>query len=104
MTAKKIIILPFAEVDIKETILFYKEKQKDELAAFFLKSLDETLRLVVKNPIAFPIVKFDLRKTIINKFPYWIYYVFSEGTIYVLAVFHEKRNPKVWQKRRIIKH
>lgn len=103
MTSKKIIILPFAEVDIKESVSFYRE-ENEELAMAFLKCLEDTLKLILRNPEAYTAVKFNIRKAILGKFPFGIFYVISEGTICILAVFHEKRNPELLKKRRMKKH
>ena len=102
MAAKNIIILPFAEVDIKESVSFYRE-ENEELASVFLKCLDDTFRLTLRNPEAYTTVKFNVRKAVLGKFPFSIFYVLSDGTIFILAVFHEKRNPELWKKRRLKK-
>jgi toxin ParE1/3/4 len=103
MIVKKIIILPFAEVDIKESVSFYRE-ENEKIAMAFLKCLDEAFRLILRNPETYPLVKFNIRKVVLGKFPFGIFYVLSEGTIYILAVFHEKRNPDLLKKRRMGKH
>jgi len=96
---KRLIILPFAEIDIKDTIYYYKEIS-DTLEKDFIKILDLSFLEIMKNPDSFPKVKYDIRKFVVNKFPYCIFYVDDKEAIYVLAVFHDKRNPKDWVKRR----
>jgi plasmid stabilization system protein ParE len=97
---KRIIILPFAELDIKQTVSYFEEISVD-LKLDFIKIIDRSFKEITTNPDTYPIIKYDIRKFIIDRFPFCIYYIHSDEIIYVLAVFHDKRNPKIWQKRRI---
>jgi plasmid stabilization system protein ParE len=97
---KKLIILPFAEIDIKDTVSYYKALS-DELDKDFINNIDSSFKEILKNPEAFPIEKYDIRKFVIDKFPFCIYYIDNIDTLYVLAIFHDKRNPKDWTKRRL---
>lgn len=99
---KNMIILPFAEKDIKATVFYYKEQNKG-LEIAFIDILDSSLKEILKNPEAFPIVKFDIRKFVIRKFPFCIYYIDSVDNLYIIAVFHDKRIPKEWSSRRLKK-
>jgi plasmid stabilization system protein ParE len=40
-----------------------------------------------------------LRRTLIRRFPYQIFFILEKNRIVVLAVFHTKRRPKRWQAR-----
>jgi len=59
--------------------------------------------VIRENPTAFPKIKFEIRKFVINDFPYCIYYIEKIKAIYIIAVFHVKRNPVIWEKRNIVK-
>lgn len=96
----KIIILPYAELDIKESINFYKEKSQ-KTALEFIESLNIAFNKIVDNPQTFPITKTDIRKYIMKKFPFCIYFINKNDIIYILAVFHSKRNPSVWEERNL---
>ncbi len=97
---KKLIILPFAEIDIKDTVSYYKELN-DGLDGDFINAIDSSFKEILKNPEAFPIAKYDIRKFVVGKFPFCIYYIDNVDTLYILAIFHDKRNPKDWTKRRL---
>jgi plasmid stabilization system protein ParE len=45
------------------------------------------------------IVRQDVRKAGVKRFPYSIYYRDEPTRIVVLAVFHGRRDPRVWQAR-----
>ena len=100
---KRMIILPDAEIDIKETVKYYKERSKG-LEKEFVKLIDSSIHDINKNPEAFPVVKYDIRKYVVTKFEFCIYFIDRIDVLYIIAVFHDKRNPKDWQKRRILRN
>jgi plasmid stabilization system protein ParE len=95
---RKILILPFAEQDIKDSVSHYKD-QGHGLEKHFLKVIDQAFRIISENPSYFPYVKKRIRKFVIKGFPFCIFYIVQEEDIYILAVFHNKRNPKNWKSR-----
>ena len=95
---RKIIILPFAELDIKDSIIDYVNKEVG-LDKKFLTILNQAFQIISENPFSFPIIKQTIRKFVIKDFPFNIYYIVNEDHIFILAVFHNKRNPKIWKYR-----
>jgi len=66
--------------------------------------LDETLRAVAaisESPTAWPVVirKRSVRKFLLARFPYAVYYVPREDEVLVLAVAHGSRRPGYWRHR-----
>jgi plasmid stabilization system protein ParE len=61
--------------------------------------VDETVARIVKNPRVFPVVLNDIRRAIVKRFPYAIYYEIRENELLVLAIFHSKRDPQQWRLR-----
>ena len=95
---KRIIILPFAEEDIKDSAKYYSEKEKD-LDKQFLRVINQAFRLISDNPQSFPEVKMNIRMFVVKNFPFNIFYTVRNDSIFILAVFHMKRDPKRWKKR-----
>jgi plasmid stabilization system protein ParE len=96
----KVIILPFAELDIRDSVNYYSNTEEG-LDRKYLKVINHAFLLISENPLSFPIIKHNIRRFAIKKFPFNIFYVFENNTVYILAVFHTKRNPKVWKTRKI---
>jgi plasmid stabilization system protein ParE len=46
------------------------------------------------------VVRADIRRVVARRFPYAVYYRRREDRIVVLAVFHGRRHPRIWQARR----
>lgn len=98
MKKTDLVILEFAEKDIIESYNFYKS-QSTKLGNAFKESLDYSLQNLLENPIVYPIEFKLVRKFVMNIFPFNIFYINEENTVYILAVFHQKRNPDIWKKR-----
>jgi len=94
----KLIIKPLAEIDAKEAMLWYNDKLEG-LGREFLLSLDAKINAIQRNPKQFPIKYKNIRRALIDRFPYGIFYIIENETIYILAIIHTKRNPTTWKKR-----
>jgi toxin ParE1/3/4 len=94
----ELIISPEAEADMGEAFNWYEEKFS-ALGSDFLLNVDAALQAILRNPEQFPLVHKTIRRTLIRRFPYQIFFVLETSRIVVLAVFHAKRNPKRWKGR-----
>jgi plasmid stabilization system protein ParE len=97
---RRLIVLPFAEIDIKETVSYFSSV-RDDLDHDFIEAIDSSFQEILSNPEAFPIAKYDIRKFVMVKFPFCIYFIERREAVYILSVFHDKRNPREWQKRKL---
>ncbi len=95
---RSLIIRPEAELDMREAYAWY-EKQVPGLGANFLLNVDAALRSLQRNPLQHPAVYQGIRRFLVRRFPYGIFYVVEEKQLVILAVFHAKRDPKSWQVR-----
>jgi len=94
----KLIIKPLAEIDAKEAMLWYNDKLEG-LGREFLLSLDAKINAIQRNPKQFPIKYKNIRRALIDRFPYGIFYIIENETVYIIAIIHTKRNPTTWKKR-----
>ena len=92
------IIKPFAEVDLDDAFVWY-EYQKDGLGLEFMLCFDATIERIKRNPFHVATVDTEIRSAMINRAPYEIIYCIEQKNIFILAVFHQSRNPKTWQDR-----
>ena len=76
------------------------ERERSGLGEAFLAEVDQALRKIAGNPDSFPEVLKGVRKAVVRRFPYCLYFRVRGETIIVLAVFHSARNPTVWQARK----
>ena len=93
-----LIINPFAQLEIREAKNWYN-LQKENLGDEFLYEIKNTIQRIQTKPFQFPLERREIRKAVLNKFPYSIFFFISESIINVFAVFHASRNPMLWKSR-----
>lgn len=52
-----------------------------------------------RTPNAYTPIHCDIRRALLRKFPYAIFYFTEADRVIVLACFHARRNPQEWQNR-----
>src|SRR5207302_8271519 len=88
----QIILRPEAESDLSNTYLWYEEIRPG-LGTEFLRSVDASLLAAQRYPFSFPRVHKQIRRALLRRFPYELFYFVHKRTIIVLACFHFKRDP-----------
>jgi len=96
--AYKLSIRKEAEADIAEAYRYY-ESCRENLGDEFISCIGETISRIHNYPKQFRTVLDTVRRALIRKFLYGIYYTINKNEIIVLAVVHARRNPKHWQSR-----
>jgi plasmid stabilization system protein ParE len=66
----------------------------------FVIEIERCSRIIKANPLAYPIIRENIRKAVVIKFPYSILYYVDKNTVYILAVMHQKRKPTYWAERK----
>lgn len=95
----KVIVKPLAEIDLEEAVRWYA-LENDELAETFLFEFRDAVQAVSRSPLGFQKRYLSIRAFAMKRFPYNIYYMIDKETMFILAVLHYKKNPKLWRKRR----
>lgn len=96
---RDLIIRPKAEIELSDAFSWY-ENQVSGLGADYLNAVEASLYTIKRNPETCPVVHGTIRRCLIRRFPYAIFYLVEPSRIVVLAVFHVRRNPVDWKKRR----
>jgi len=65
----------------------------------FVRCIDDAIQEIKRNPELYPIEFENYRKKVLRRFPFKIVYEIFEDNIYILAVFHSRRNPEQFQSR-----
>jgi len=87
-----------ARVEFDEAFDWY-EQQQAGLGVDFLMCVAELLERIELLPEAYEVVFENVRRAVVRKFPYLILYKVEPVQVVILAVFHSKRDPQVWQER-----
>jgi plasmid stabilization system protein ParE len=86
-----------AQADIREAFFPYEERRQG-LGLEFLLQVDETMTRIAGNPLQFPQVLPGVRRALMRRFPFAVYFLEGEPTT-VVAVLHQRRHPGSWEKR-----
>lgn len=68
-------------------------------ASRFLEAVDDAMRRIEEAPERQPVIRGRLRRVLLGRFPYAIYYKVYPATISVVGVIHGHRHPDTWLKR-----
>ena len=95
-----VIISTEAESDLTHAYLWY-EKQVEGLGSGFLLCVDACIRNIARSPKTYQKVHKNIRRALIRKFPYGIFFIEQMDHIRIIAVFHASRDPSGWQSRKL---
>ena len=66
----------------------------------FVEALEHLIDLISDLPEAFPEIAVGLRRALLARFPYAVYYRLDSDLIDVIACLHTRRFPRRWAGRR----
>ena len=89
-----------AAQEFYEAIVFYNIQQQG-LGQEFTKEVQATIERIKQNPEAWTTVFSSkrARRCLTNRFPFGIIYQIRHDSILILAVWHQRRRPQIWQER-----
>ncbi|MBD2415889.1 recombinase [Nostoc calcicola FACHB-389] len=93
-----LVFRPEVREELDEAYSWY-ESQKPGLGDEFLDCVDETVNRISQMPESYVIVYGDIRRAVVRRFPYAVYYRIVSSRVIVTAIFHGRRDPKSWQTR-----
>ena len=87
-----------AKAEILET--FDRYFQSSPVAAQrFVDAVDDALAKIEEAPELFPVIRGRLRRALLRRFPYAVYFKVYPSTISVVGVIHGHRHPDTWLRR-----
>ena len=75
------------------------EERRAGLGVEFTVETDRCVTNAAEHPKMYALVRGDVRRVTSLRFPFSIYFRAELHRIVVLAVFHGRRNPLIWQSR-----
>lgn len=88
--------LPEIEEDVMAGYIWYEDKAVG-LGEEFLRIFYAAAMEIRSTPRLFPVVNRDVRRCLIRRFPYAIYFKCESEVITVIGLFHCARNPGIIQ-------
>ena len=84
---------PEAAEDLRTAHDWYEERRAG-LGHRFLDAVENAVTRISSDPRAFPVYHRDLRRVLVERFPYALYYRIYPAQVAVVAVFHGRRSPR----------
>lgn len=98
---KPIIIHSDAKAELDEAVAYY-ENCRAGLGQDLLSEVEQAIGRIQRNPKQHSVYKdTDFRKCVINRFPFLIFYMELEDSVWIAAVAHSKRRPDYWRNRTV---
>lgn len=76
------------------------EEQTEGLGGQFLAAVDSVFDAIERYPEMFARVHGEVRRALVSRFPYAVFYRAETKRVVVLAVLHTARDPKLWPQPR----
>ncbi len=93
-----VVLREEAEQEFDEAFDYY-EARRTGLGVDFVEEVQQVLDRIAVLPRLHAVVLADIRKAVVRRFPYCVFYRCEDDRIEVVAVFHSSRDPSVWQRR-----
>jgi len=94
----QIKIIEPAELELNDAFEFY-EAQTPGLGKRFIEEFNKGIVRIRQHPESWPRIRDNIRKCILNKFPYTIFYAVEPKLVIITAVAHQRRKPDYWIDR-----
>ncbi|SRR5665213_899392 len=89
---------PEAEAELIYAVNYY-ETCEGGLGYDFAVEVYVAVQRILANPKAWQFIEENIRRSLVNRFPYGVLYAEDKNEIYILAIMHLHRNPDYWKQR-----
>jgi plasmid stabilization system protein ParE len=75
------------------------ERQRPGLGSRFTAAVEAVLSQIVVTPDRYTVCYREVRRALVARFPYAVFFRVDGNKVRVISVFHTRRDPAVWQAR-----
>ena len=93
-----LVVRPAAAADLDEACRWY-EAQRSGLGREFLDAIQQVFIAIVEMPGRFRVVHGNVRRALVRRFPYGVFFRTVGDDVVVVGCFHGRRNPRRWKAR-----
>ena len=84
--------------DLTQAADWYNEQRRN-LGNEFVEAAYAAFEILAERAESFPPVRRDVRRALMKRFPYAIYFRRDPDAVIIFVVIHTARPPRVWRKR-----
>jgi plasmid stabilization system protein ParE len=93
---RPLVLEPEAAAELEEAVEWY-ERRSVGLGLEFARLIRAVLAATERAPMQFPEAVPGIRRAVVRRFPYAVYFFVDPDRIAVTAIFHHRRDPARWQ-------
>lgn len=94
----RVVFRRAARIEFEDAAVRYDEQRRG-IGEQFVAEIDEAVLRASSTPEHCPVVFDNVRRAVARPFPYSVCFRVRANAMVVLAVFHGRRNPAIWQRR-----
>lgn len=94
----RVVFRASAAAQVVEAQAWY-DQQRQGLGAEFARSLESAVNRVARTPLSAPAVHQVVRRVLLKRFPYSVFYIVQEDALLVLSCMHTRRALVDWVSR-----
>lgn len=94
----EVVVKPHAWFDLVEAMIWY-DSRAENLGREFFKDFEVAINRIKLNPNAFTEIIPGVKRILIKKFPYKVFYTISDNKIFIIGVSHSKRSSSFIRKK-----
>lgn len=92
------VFASLAQQEVDDAVAWYDD-QMPGLGERFKSEVRHGLARIEAHPVAWPVERGEVRKYLLNRFPYKLLYAIEPTQLVILAVAHQHRRPDYWVDR-----
>lgn len=92
---RRTFVRPEAQINIREAAVWYEQRETG-LGQRFMGEIRQSLKSISTLPLRFPVIENGVRRLLLNRFPYAVYFLVENERVVVIAVLHQHRAPETW--------
>lgn len=98
--SRRIVVRAQAEEEIASAALWYEERERG-LGLDCLSEIRRAIQRAAENPGLVPLLRMrpEVRRILVRRFPYRVFFIVTEDAIVVFAVLHCARHDRRWRTR-----
>ena len=92
---RPLIVLASAAFEMDAAFAWYENRQPG-LGTDFLRACDAAFSAIARMPEAYRVIRPRVRRALLRRFPYMVFFRATDDRVVVLAVVHVRQSPDVW--------
>jgi plasmid stabilization system protein ParE len=94
----RLVAPPEVDRELEEIHSWY-EDQLAGLGDDFVEAVAAAYVRILEGPLKYQVLRSGVRRTLLRRFPYAVYFTLQGTTVTVLTVVHANRNPDTWKSK-----